>query len=411
MDDDNIKRWNLRVLAKALKTRRAVIISGARQCGKSTLLEMFFDDGVEIRSLDSKRLRDAALLDPQSFVRYEGKGPMVIDEVQKAPELLSEIKLAVDRDRRPGQYVITGSSDIYSAPEADESLAGRVKNIRMRTFTQGEVLGTEPIFLSRLFANDFKGRYSHCDKRTILDIAFRGGYPEAVRLQPEDRREWFQDYVRALFSKDIKDDERIRRQRALHDLLKAVAAWSSKFLNSDALQAACGLSRSTYREYLGALERYYLCESVEAWTGTDYARIGKRAKWYVCDTGLMASVLNWRAKDVELDPDKSGKIVETFVFSELAAQVDLSGDFSLYQYRDIDKREIDFIIENADGDLAGIEVKAGSGVGLEDFKHLAWFRDHLAKGRRFTGIVLYTGKETLSFGNGMLAVPMSILWS
>ena len=408
---DNINRWNLRVLDKALKTRRAVIISGARQCGKSTLLEMFFGGRVEIRSLDSKRLREAALLDPQSFVRYDGDGPMVIDEVQKAPELLSEIKLVVDKNRRPGQYVITGSSDIYSAPESDESLAGRVKNMRMRTFTQGEIQGVEPTFLGRLFANDYESRYPGCDKRMVLDVAFRGGYPEVVGLSPQDRREWFLDYVKSLFSKDIKDDERIRRQRALHDLLKAVAAWSSKFVDSDALQAACGLSRTTYREYLGVLERYYLCECVEAWTGTDYARVGKRPKWYTCDTGLMAALLNWRTKDIELDPDKSGKIVETFVFTELAAQIDLSGDYSLYQYRDIDKREIDFIVEDADGNLAGIEVKAGSGVGKNDFKHLAWFREHLAKGRQFVGIVLYAGSETLSFGNGMQAVPISVLWS
>ena len=408
---DNIKRWNLRVLDKALKTRRAVIVSGARQCGKSTLLEMFFGGRVEIRSLDSKRLREAALLDPQSFVRYDGDGPMVIDEVQKAPELLSEIKLVVDKNRRPGQYVITGSSDIYSAPESDESLAGRVKNMRMRTFTQGEIQGVEPTFLGRLFANDYESRYPGCDKRMVLDVAFRGGYPEVVGLSPQDRREWFQDYVKSLFSKDIKDDERIRRQRALHDLLKAVAAWSSKFVDSDALQAACGLSRTTYREYLGVLERYYLCECVEAWTGTGYARVGKRPKWYMCDTGLMAALLNWRTKDIELDPDKSGKIVETFVFTELAAQIDLSGDYSLYQYRDIDKREIDFIVEDADGNLAGIEVKAGSGVGKNDFKHLAWFREHLAKGRQFVGIVLYAGSETLSFGNGMQAVPISVLWS
>ena len=408
---DNINRWNLRVLDKALKTRRAVIISGARQCGKSTLLEMFFGGRVEIRSLDSKRLREAALLDPQSFVRYDGDGPMVIDEVQKVPELLSEIKLVVDKNRRLGQYVITGSSDIYSAPESDESLAGRVKNMRMRTFTQGEIQGVEPTFLGRLFANDYESRYPGCDKRMVLDVAFRGGYPEVVGLSPQDRREWFQDYVKSLFSKDIKDDERIRRQRALHDLLKAVAAWSSKFVDSDALQAACGLSRTTYREYLGVLERYYLCECVEAWTGTDYARVGKRPKWYMCDTGLMAALLNWRTKDIELDPDKSGKIVETFVFTELAAQIDLSGDYSLYQYRDIDKREIDFIVEDADGNLAGIEVKAGSGVGKNDFKHLAWFREHLAKGRQFVGIVLYAGSETLSFGNGMQAVPISVLWS
>jgi len=411
MNNDNIKRWNQCILEKALKTRRIIVVSGARQCGKSTLIDMYFDGRVEIRSLDSRRLREAALLDPQSFVRNDGESPMVIDEIQKAPGLLSEIKLAVDRNRRPGQYVITGSSDVYSFPDSDESLAGRVKNIRMRTFAQGELRGVDPLFLQRLFANDFSVKCQECDKRSVLELAFRGGYPEVVSLSAEDRPEWFRDYLRALFSKDIKDDERIRRQQALHDLLKAVAAWSSKFADTDKIQSACGLSRTAYREYLAVLERYYLCERVEAWTGTDYARIGKRPKWYMCDTGLMASVLNWRARDIELDPDKSGKIVETFVFTELAAQVDLSGGYTLYHYRDIDKREIDFIIENADGDLAGIEVKAGSGVGKDDFRHLAWFRDHLAKGRRFVGIVVYSGRDVLSFGNGMLAVPLSAFWS
>ena len=407
----NINRWNLSVLRRALRTRRVVVVSGARQCGKSTLLEMFFSDKLQIRSLDSKQLRDAALLDPQSFVRHDGATPMVIDEIQKAPELLSEIKLVVDKDRRPGQFVVTGSADIYSAPESDESLAGRVKNIRMRTFTQGELRNAQPTFLKRLFANDFTDKFPDCDKRGVLEQAFCGGYPEVISLEEEDRREWFQDYVKALFSKDIKDDERIRRQRALKDLLKAVAAWSSKFADTEKLMAACGLYRHSYSEYLGALERYYLCERVEAWTGTDYARIGKRPKWYMCDTGLMAAVLNWRIRDIELDSDKSGKIVETLVFSELAAQVDLSGDYALYQYRDIDKREIDFIVENADGDLAGIEVKAGTGVGTNDFKHLVWFRDNLAKGRKFIGIVIYTGNKVLSFGDGRLAVPISALWA
>ena len=174
--------------------------------------------------------------------------------------------------------------------------------------------------------------------------------------------------------------------------------------------AACGLSRPSYLEYQGVLERHYLCERVEAWTGTDYARIGKRPKWYMCDTGLMAAVLNWRERDIELDTDKSGKIVETFVFTELAAQVDLSSDYTLYQYRDIDQREIDFVIEDDDGNLGGIEVKAGSGVGKDDLRHLVWFRDRLAKSRSFVGVVLYSGSQVLSFGNGMLAVPISALW-
>ena len=405
----DIVRWNERALEKALKTRRVVVVSGARQCGKSTLLEMYFKGKAEVRSLDSKQLRDAAILDPQSFIRNDTGCPMVIDEIQKVPDLLSEIKLVVDKNRAPGQYVVTGSSDIYSAPESKESLAGRVKNIRMRTFTQGELRGGRPDFLARLFGMDFATRYEGCDKRTVLDLALRGGYPECVALSPEDRRDWALDYVKTLLSRDIRDDEHIRRERSLRDLLKAMAAWSAKFLEADKLMAACGLSRPTYVEYLGALERYYLCERVEAWTNTDYARVGKRPKSYMCDTGLMAAVLNWRMKDIELDTDRVGKLVETFVFTELAAQIDLSS-CSLYQYRDIDKREIDFIIENEDGDLAGVEVKAGAGVGKDDFKHIKWFRDNLAKGRKFTGIILYAGDRTLSFGDGLKAVPIAALW-
>ena len=405
----DIVRWNERALEKALKTRRVVVVSGARQCGKSTLLEMYFKGKAEVRSLDSKRLRDAAILDPQSFIRNDTNCPMVIDEIQKAPDLLSEIKLVVDKNRAPGQYVVTGSSDIYSAPESRESLAGRVKNIRMRTFTQGELRGGKPNFLDCLFGMDFATRYEGCDKNSVLDLALCGGYPECIGLSPEDRRDWAIDYLKTLLSRDIRDDEHIRRERALRDLLKAMAAWSAKFLEADKLMAACGLSRPTYAEYLGALERYYLCERVEAWTNTDYARVGKRPKSYMCDTGLMAAVLNWRMKDIELDTDRVGKLVETFVFTELAAQVDLSS-CSLYQYRDIDKREIDFIIENEDGDLAGVEVKAGAGVGKDDFKHIKWFRDNLVKGRKFTGIVLYAGDTTLSFGEGLKAVPIAALW-
>ena len=370
---------------------------------------MYFKGKAEVRSLDSKQLRDAAILDPQNFIRNETNCPMVIDEIQKAPDLLSEIKLVVDKNRVPGQYVVTGSSDIYSAPETKESLAGRVKDIRMRTFTQGELRGGKPNFLARLFNMDFATRYEECDKHAVLDLALRGGYPECISLSPADRRDWAIDYIKTLLSRDIRDDEHIRRERALRDLLKATAAWSARFLDTDKLTAACGLSRPTYVEYLGALERYYLCERVEAWTNTDYARVGKRPKTYMCDTGLMAAVLNWRMKDIELDTDRVGKLIETFVFTELAAQVDLSS-CSLYQYRDNDKREIDFIIENEDGDLIGIEVKAGAGVGKDDFKHIKWFGDNLAMGRKFTGIVLYAGDRTLSFGEGMTAVPIASLW-
>ena len=175
------------------------------------------------------------------------------------------------------------------------------------------------------------------------------------------------------------------------------------------------LTRQTITTYINALESLYLIEKLPAWPKTDYDRVNKQDKIFMTDTGLMAAILNWRFEKVRLDGDQNGKLLEIFVFTQLTAHIEAlklqDERYNIYHYRDREKREVDFIVENEDGKICGIEVKAGSLVSKDSFKHLQWFKNNIAKGRDFTGVVLYTGDHIAAFGEKMWAVPMNILWS
>jgi predicted AAA+ superfamily ATPase len=407
--DKEYSRWQAERVKKALRIRRVVVVSGARQAGKTTLSNQILNEDCTYRTLDDPGLLAAALEDPKGFVKNPS-GTMVIDEIQKAPVLLPAIKQAVDKDNRPGQYLLTGSANIQTLPGVSESLAGRVKNIRLRPLAVGEILGKRHSFLERAFTADFPAKVPGYDKEAMIDLAFRGGYPEAVRIgDGQDRKEWHKDYVSSLIERDLKDIINIRRQASLRELAKVLASWSAKFMDVAGICASLSVSKATVESYMNALISLYLFDRVPSWLRTDYDRIGRRPKFYAADTGLMASILGWNAKEVYLDPDRSGKLAETFVYQELAAQVELDEQYALHQYRDREKREIDFIVELDDGSMIGIEVKSGQSVSKGDFGHMEWFKGNIAK-KPFKGIVLYTGEDTLSFGKDMLAVPMASLW-
>jgi len=405
------KRWQVENTQKALKNRRVVAISGARQTGKTTLTGQVMGEKGVYRSLDKTEFLQAAKYDPNEFVKNSG-GTMVIDEIQKVPALLSEIKLAVDKDNRPGQYLLTGSTNLQTAASINDSLAGRIKHIRLRPLAVGEILKNKPAFLERAFSGDFPVQIKGYDKDAIFDFAFRGGYPEAVRLKDaKERKEWHRDYIDNLLNKDLHDIENIRRLDTISDLVKILAGWSGKFMDKAKIGSTLEISKQTFDIYINALIALFIFERVPPWTKTDYELAGKKSKIYAADTGLMASLLNWKRDDLFLDPDKSGKLMETFVFQELSAQIDLDSDYSLYQYRDTKKREIDFLIEKQNEGIAGIEVKASRSVSIEDFASQIWFKENIIKDKTpYRGIVIYTGEDTLSFGGGMLAVPAAALF-
>ncbi|OGT67090.1 MAG: hypothetical protein A3J38_05370 [Gammaproteobacteria bacterium RIFCSPHIGHO2_12_FULL_45_9] len=405
-------RWQKKIIEKAIKTRRVLLLSGARQCGKTTLAKQLATSDTIYRTLDDLAIRRLAEADPRGFVKHESN-MLIIDEVQRVPELLSAIKLAVDEDTRSGRYLLTGSANIQSLPGVQESLAGRIRKVRLRPLSEGELQGVEPTFLGSAFKRQFSlsSKYEY-DRKTLLEMAFRGGFPEAINLELSERQQWHRDYMDALLERDLSDIARITRHQAMRELVNILAAWSGKFMDISAIGAGLAIRRPTIETYISALESLYVVERVLPWAHTDYKRVGKQAKLYLSDSGLMASILRWHRPQVELDSDRSGKLIETFIYNELAAQVDAAdGKYELFHYRDREQREIDFIIEGEEQALLGIEIKAGSAISSADFKHLHWFRNNLAKKRPFIGIVLYTGELLGSMGDSLWAVPFGTLWS
>ena len=405
------KRWQKDIIKEAMKTRRVILLSGARQSGKTTLCKSIESRDIIYRTLDDKTLLNAAKNDPQDFVKINS-GTLIIDEVQHVPELLPAIKQVVDENNRAGQYLLTGSSNIQSLPNVKESLAGRVRKIRLRPLTQGEILEKQPAFLETAFNQAFSIFPIPSDKEEIINLALRGGFPEAVKLEKKERKQWHKDYISALLERDLKDIANIRRQDAMKNLISVLAAWSGKFMDISAIGSKLSIQRPTIESYINALEILYLIERLQPWIKTDYERIGKQNKLFFTDCGLMASILGWKSEQIKFDSDRAGKLIETFVFNELSAQIDAHpGDYEIFHYRDREKREIDFIIEKEDGSLLGIEVKSSSTVDNNYFKHLKWFAKNIAKDRQFIGIVLYTGENTVSFGNNMWAVSINNLWN
>ncbi|HUX80428.1 MAG TPA: ATP-binding protein [Alphaproteobacteria bacterium] len=403
-------RWQRSTIEQAMATRRVVLLVGARQCGKTTLAKQLISEDITYLTLDEITLREAAENDPQSFVNHKSR-TLIIDEIQRVPSLLPAIKKVVDEDTQPGQYLLTGSANIQALPSTQESLAGRISKIRLRPLSQGEIKGSAPDFLEYAFKKSFNFNWDFFEKDTLIDMAFRGGFPEALTLEGRNRKKWHRDYIEALLERDLKDVAKIHKYDAMHELIKVLAAWSSKFMDVSSISSGLFVHRPTAATYINALEALYIVERLLPWTKTDYDRVGKHSKLFMSDSGLMSSILSWNMDQVRFDPDRLGKLMETFIFNELASQIDASeGEYELYHYRDREQREIDFLIEREDQAILGIEVKSSASAQKKDFKHLQWFQENLAKDRPFIGIVLYSGNLPLSFGLNLWAIPISMLW-
>ena len=402
-----IQRWISKKVEEALRFRRGVNLTGARQVGKTTLCGMLNLPNARHFSLDNEMMRNAALSDPKSFVAHAVGETLLIDEIQKAGALLNAIKEVVDHDNSKGQYLVTGSASLRFARSVSDSLAGRLAHIRLRSLAFGELTSSSPDFLPASFAQEWTTPTSRLDKRDVIHLAFQGGYPEAREIPEGPRRDWYRDYLADLIKKDIRDVTEIRKLNVLKSAATELLAYTGQFFPVEELAQKCGVAKVTMDDYLDALEAMYVFDRVPAWHKSDYDRIGRRSKWYAADPGLVANLLRWKEDDVYLDGKKNGKLVETWVYHELSAQASVSGEYEIMQYRDRERREIDFVVENGLGETLGIEVKAGA-VGPEDFRHLKWFASNLVK-EKFVRIVLYAGDQILSFGPNFHAIPLACL--
>src|SRR5690606_17268176 len=241
-----------------------------------------------------------------------------------------------------------------------ESLAGRLGKIRLRPLSQGEIVGSNPFFLDQAFAQKFQRPTIKSSRNNLIEAIFQGGFPEAIRMEGKMRRNWHIDYVDALIEHDLNDITNIRHTEVMKDLVRVLAAWSSKFMDVSSIGSGLSVDRRTLASYISALQSFYIVEAVPAWRKTDYDRVGKQSKLFMADTGMMTALLGWRPSDFADDADKAGKAFETFVYCQFASEIDAATEsYYLYQYRDHDKREIDFLVERDDRSLLAIEVKSG----------------------------------------------------
>lgn len=408
---DFFPRLVLSRLTEALADTPVVLIHGPRQSGKTTLARVVGDAaGYAYISFDDDVLRASAQADPVGFVA-DLPDNVVLDEVQRVPGLFTSIKAAVDRDRRPGRFILTGSANVLLVPKLADSLAGRMEILRLYPLAQAELARTQPGFLEGLFGAKFKSGSRPRLGRELAERVAAGGYPAALARSTARRRAaWYRDYIDTLVQRDVRDLARISALDALPRLMALVAGQTARLLNVAELAAPFQLSRPTIRDYVTLLERIFLLEELPSWHSNRLNRLIKTPKVHLGDTGLACALLGVQATTLVADRALLGQLLETFVYQELRRQASWEEDpVAFHHFRDKDGVKVDIVLERTSQQVAGIEVKAAATVTAADFKGLRKLKE--AAGKRFAaGVVLYDGEVTAPFGDGLFAVPIRALW-
>lgn len=400
-------------VAAALADTPVVLVVGARQVGKSTLVTELLDlpAPVEVVTLDDPTVLAAADRDPAGLL--EGRRePFVIDEVQRSPGLLVAIKAEVDRDRRPGRFLLTGSAELATVRGVSESLAGRVDVVSLWPLSQNELESRPPMFLTALFEHLGSLRAPGDESRAgYFERACAGGFPEALGRDGERRSRWFANYASTVVQRAVGEVASIQRGRDLPHLLQLCAARTGTELNLTRFADDAGIPARTLDTYLHHLRTIFLVDRIPAWSTNLTSKVIHRPKLVMIDSGLAAHLQGVDPDAMALPSSPAGQLIETFVAMELRKQIDAGATrLELGHFRERGGSEVDLVLSTPAGVVAGIEVKAASTVTNKDFDGLRLLDRKL--GERFrSGVVLYTGREAVPFGDKLLALPISTLWT
>lgn len=388
-----------------------VAINGARQVGKSTLAAALAGSRFDIVTLDDLTQRRAAQSDPTAFVEDRARG-LVIDEVQRVPDLLVAIKASVDRDRRPGRFLLTGSTRLLSTPRIAETLAGRIEIIDLWPLSQGEIARHREGFADALMTWSPALRIeSDLRRGDYFERVAEGGFPEAIERTGRRRDAWFANYIGTVITRLVEDVADIERVGAMPQLIRLAAARTGTELNVSSLSRDLGIRAQTLSGYLAHLQTVFVLQLVPAWSRNLSSKVVRRPKLTMVDSGLAAHLLGVDAGRLA-DPDSpSGQLLESFVVMELRKQLGWSDAAAgMFHFRDRDGAEVDIVLETRDGRVVGVEVKAASTVVDRDFAGLRLLERKL--GDRFVGgVVLYTGRSYAPFGRKLAALPVEALWA
>jgi uncharacterized protein len=395
----------------ALSDTPVVVLNGPRQVGKTTLTQRISYPGShDVATLDDETTREAAGADIRNFVT-RSVDTFVIDEAQLEPRLFRAIKAEVDRDRRPGRFLLTGSSRLLSAPDMASSLVGRVEIVDLWPFSQGELLGSPDTFVDALFdAPVDLIRNRQLIRRDVVAKVVTGGYPEIVTREPNRRRQWFTSYLTTITKSVIRDISAIERLAEIPRLLRLCATRTGNELNVSSIANELGVPSRTVDGYLELLVQTFMIERIPAWSTNLSRKVVRRPKLVVTDTGLAAHLIGANHSTTDRVGGPFGQLLETFVANELRKQLTWAEQKpSLWHFRDRDGAEVDLVLEHPDGRVVGIEVKATSSPSGDDLRGLRFLADRLGDRFHF-GILLHTAPEATRFGPNLAALPVSVLW-
>ncbi|MGQ0573275.1 MAG: ATP-binding protein [Pseudonocardia sp.] len=414
--DEELPRRLERVVTERLARVPVVVLHGPRTVGKSTmLLRLARTTGGQVVDLDDRATRTVAAADP---ALYTGSPTVTfIDEYQRVPDILDAIKAELNRELRPGRFVVTGSTNYSTIPRAAQSLTGRAEVLTVWPFSQGEIESTQEGFVETLLTDpaQLRGFTSATARDDYAARVLAGGLPVALR-QPSDpdRRRWFQVYLDLVVQRDVLDIRSIRQREALPQLLRGLIGQTGQLLNIAKAAERSGLSRAVGADYTQLLEAVFLVRRLPAWGRTLSSRTNTVPKLHVLDSGVGAWLLGLSAARLARRETTAlgqfGHLLESFAVHEILKQVQWLPELpTAGHYRTKDGVEVDLVLEQFDGSVSAVEVKAGTQIRAEDLRGLTHLRERL--GSAFLGgIVLYTGEVAYQLADRIFAVPLDALW-
>ena len=423
MDEHKYNNWTMKsILFKrliehkiytALQDTPVVYVMGPRQSGKTTIVKNIVSNDWLYITFDDATQLNLVKSDPIGYIRnLPEKKSIVLDEVQRLPELFVSIKQSVDECRTPGRFLLTGSANALLLPKLSDSLAGRMETISLTTLSEYEILDRPPLFLNILLSGEVPTTKEIRIRNHLIQRIVSGCFPEPLQRDTETRiQSWYKSYIQTLIQKDIRDLGHIEHHNDMLKLLSILSLYSGKLINFSEIGEKVGMDRNTVKKYMALLEQLFLIDTLQPWHTNAYKRLIKTPKLHIIDTGIICATRGLNKDKLISHPELFGTLLETFVYNELKKQSNfMDENLTFSHYRDKDQVEIDIIIENAFDEIIAIEVKSTATITLKDLTGLKKLRD-LTKERFKIGIILYDGDHTTAFGENLYAVPISALWS
>ncbi len=412
----NLPRELTQDILFALKNSPVVFVNGPRQAGKSTLVQELAQGiyPADYITFDNTSQMAAAATSPNTFLSNRDK-PLIIDEVQMVPDMFRALKLAVDKLRLEdkananGRFLLTGSANIMALPKLSDPLVGRMSVKTLYPFAACEAMQKKSSFIERLFTCDFTNLAP--TKEPINQVIRMATFPEISGRKTRERTEWFDGYLTTILQRDVRMLSGLEKVAMLPTLLRILTARAGSLMNDASIARDIGLNPVTSKSYRGILQAMFLTFDVQPWYRNIGKRLVKSPKGYLLDTLLLCHLLDQSLEDLRgKRPELYGHVIENYVATELTKLLSFSEIRArLLHFRTSHNKEVDFVLERANGSLAAVEVKTSDTVRAKDFNGLKELAGLV--GQDFIcGVVLYAGAEVIPFGENLFAVPHSALW-